>query len=171
MVLLSITAYSISAHALRYKRIAMKARKALETLSELIVDIYPQIILCPLDEEQALLLNAGRQSPENFFEACRLVFGLNMNRAFETACIHVTESCEFLLYALQHDIAENHADNLIGFVESQVAAIEFLAEHAPISSISDQAMLFSRVSCAQLCLKSLQTYCRKRNKNRQSKRT
>lgn len=139
----------------------MKTQKALEMLSNLIADAYPQLVLCPLEEEQALLLSAGRQSPESFFEACRLVFGLNQNKAFETVCIHVTESCESLLYALQHDMDGNSADSLIASAEKQVAAIGFLAEHAPMDSISDQAILYSLVSSARLCLKSIQA-CRRR---------
>ena len=143
----------------------MKNQKVLELLSRLIADAYSQIVLCPLEEEQALLLSTGRQSPESFFEACRLVFGLNQNKAFETVCIHVTESCEFLLYTLQHDMAGNSADSLIASAENQVAAIGFLAEHAPMDSISDQAMLCSLLSSARLCLKSTQACRRQRPKN------
>ncbi|MDY4542511.1 MAG: hypothetical protein SPD88_06925 [Candidatus Ventricola sp.] len=143
----------------------MKNQKVLELLSRLIADAYSQIVLCPLEEEQALLLSTGRQSPESFFEACRLVFGLNQNKAFETVCIHVTESCEFLLYTLQHGMAGNSADSLIASAENQVAAIGFLAEHAPMDSFSDQAMLCSLLSPARLCLKSIQARRRQRPKN------
>ena len=143
----------------------MKNQKVLELLSRLIADAYSQIVLCPLEEEQALLLSTGRQSPESFFEACRLVFGLNQNKAFETVCIHVTESCESLLYALQHGMAGDSADSMIAFAENQVAAIGFLAEHAPMDSISDQAMLCSLLSSARLCLKSIQACRRQRPKN------
>lgn len=127
----------------------MKTQQALKDLSELMADMYVRTVLCPLDEERDLLLSAGEQTDEIFFEVCHQVFGLNMIRAFHKACIHVIEYCDYLHDTFDDYITENDAEHYIAYAGELIDAIEFLSEHAPIDSSSEKAMLSSRAACAR----------------------
>lgn len=139
----------------------MKAQKALETLSHLIADAYPQIVLCPLDEEQALLLQAGKQSTADFFLVCRQVFGTNMNSAFQKVCIRVVDDCERLYDAFHASPAMQDHTALIRSASEQFAAIQLLAQYAPVDSLYEKAALSNYALCAGSCYRDLQNQYKK----------
>ena len=149
----------------------MKSGNTLHTLAALIADMYDKIVLCPLDDERDLLISAGEQDAETFFEICHQVFGTNMLRAFHQACIYVIGYCDFLHDHFEDYLAENSIELYIADAEELVDAAEFLAEHTPVDSFSEKAMLSNRTACARFCHNGLKQRYQAYQKSTHQKRT
>ncbi|MBQ8616876.1 MAG: hypothetical protein IJ418_05110 [Clostridia bacterium] len=127
----------------------------LRSAARLLAYIYNDIMLCPLSEEHDLLLNAGNQSAEDLFDACRCIFGSNMNTAFQKACVFMSNYCDSLLEHADDLFQESNADIIIADTDTNIAAVEYLAEHAPIDSIAEKAILDSLAYHSRLCYNQL----------------
>lgn len=127
----------------------------LRSAAQLLAYIYNEIMLCPLSEEYELLLRAGNQSAEDLFDACRCVFGSNMNTAFLKTCVYMTNYCDSLFEHADELFQESNVDIIMDHTDVNVAAIEYLAEHAPIDSIEEKARLYNLSYHSRFCYKQL----------------
>ena len=142
----------------------MKKEKILLKLSELIVEAYDMVVLAPLDDERRFLLDAGKKSEEEFFDACHQVFGMNTDRAYETVIANVFDYCEFLHDTF--DTYENQNDlwTLIQSADKMTSAAEYLSEHAPIESVSDKALWWGKAGFTRLSCNGLKSKFHARNR-------
>ena len=142
----------------------------LRSAAKLLAYIYNDIMLCPLSEEHDLLLSAGNQSAEDLFDACRCVFGTNMNIAFRKTFVYMSNSCDLLLEHADELFQESNADIIMNDTDVNIAAVEYLAEHAPIDSIAEKAILDSLAHHSRFCYKHLrkryQSYVRSLKRKR-----
>ena len=148
----------------------MSTNAVLRSAAELLSYIYDEIVLCPLPEERELLLSAGNESPETFFHVCRLVLGTNMSIAFRRICIYTSNYCDSLLEHFNEWSQQSDADIIIDTANLKVAAVEYLAQYAPIDFIEEKANLDSLAYQSRCCynqvLKRYRSYLQSFNSKR-----
>lgn len=146
----------------------------LQSAAELLAYIYNDIMLCPLSQEHDLILHAGNQSDEDLFDVCHCVFGSNMSIALRKACTYISNYCDSLLEHADELFQESHADIIMDNAGMHIAAVEYLAQYAPVDSIEEKAVLDSLAyhsrSCYNHLCKRYRSYMKvlKKKENRES---
>lgn len=142
----------------------MRNDSVLQSAANLLAFIYNDLILYPLPEEHDLLKNAGNESAELLFYACRSVFGSNMKTAFYKVCVYVANYCESLFDHDDELFHDSNAEIIIDAANKNIAAIEYLAAYAPVDSIEERAIMDSLAyqsrSCYNHLLKRYRSYIR-----------
>lgn len=127
----------------------------LRSAAELLAYIYDDIFLCPLSEERELLLSAGGKSAEAFFDICQSVFGVNTNIAFRKICVYMANYCDSLLDHADELFQESNVSTIIDNTNVNIAAVEYIAQYAPIDSIEEKACLDSLADHSRFCYNHL----------------
>lgn len=144
----------------------MHSNQALKSLANLVAEIYHEVVLCPLDEERDLLLSAGSKTPEEFFETCHDVFGLNMYRMFIKALRYADGYCAFLLENFETYATQNNFDLLMKQAKDFSAAADFLSRNSPIKSIEAEAAFSNLAISCRSAFRHLQNQYRMQQKKR-----
>lgn len=121
-------------------------------------------VLAPLDDERDFLLDAGKKTEEEFFDACHQVFGMNTDRVYKTVIDNVFDYCEFLHDTF--DIYEN-PDNLwllIQTADKMTAAAEYLSERVMTESVSDKSLWWGKAGFARMNCNGLKSKFRTQNR-------